>query len=124
MKARLHRHGDSMSTGYITSQSDDLLGVFDARGGLGEVSLQFVQQTQLVEREGNQVVIVADTSLTETHTQGSSPTSRPQKTPPPVCLCGRYLDRTCVKHSSACSNLPRCFRQSPFNIWTRQLSSG
>lgn len=86
MKARLHRHGDSMSTGYITSQSDDLLGVFDARGGLGEVSLQFVQQTQLVEREGNQVVIVADTSLTETHTQGSSPTSRPQKTPP-QCVC-------------------------------------
>lgn len=45
-----------------------------------------------------------------------------------LCLCACvhacYLDSTCVKHSSACSNLPRCFRQRPFNIWMRQLSSG
>lgn len=44
---------------------ENLLGIFDVRGGLGEVSLLFVQQTQLIEREGDQVVIISDTTLTE-----------------------------------------------------------
>lgn len=44
--------------------TDNLLGVFDVRGSLDDVPLFFVQKTQLVEREGNQVVIVSDTALT------------------------------------------------------------
>lgn len=44
---------------------ENLLGIFDVRGGLGEVSLLFVQQTQLIEREGDQVVIISDLTLTE-----------------------------------------------------------
>lgn len=42
----------------------DSLGVLDVGGGLGEVSLLFIQQTQLIEGEGDQVVIVPDTRLT------------------------------------------------------------
>ncbi len=44
---------------------ENLLGIFDACGGLGEVSLLFIQQTQLIESEGDQVVIISDTTLTE-----------------------------------------------------------
>lgn len=40
------------------------LGILDVSGGLGEVSLLFIQQTQLIESKRNQVVIVSDTALT------------------------------------------------------------
>lgn len=43
----------------------NLLGVFDIGGGLKEVSLLFIQQTQLVKGERNQVVIISDPTLTE-----------------------------------------------------------
>lgn len=44
---------------------ENLLGIFDVCGGLGKVSLLFIQQTQLIESEGNQVVIISDATLTE-----------------------------------------------------------
>lgn len=43
------------------------LGVFDVGGGLKEVSLLFIQQTQLVKGERNQVVIISDPTLTGEH---------------------------------------------------------
>lgn len=43
------------------------LGVFDVGGSLREVSLLLVEEAQLVEREGNQVVVVPDAPLTGEH---------------------------------------------------------
>lgn len=44
---------------------ENLLGIFNVSSGLGEVSLLFIQQTQLIKSEGNQVVIIPDATLTE-----------------------------------------------------------
>lgn len=41
----------------------NLLGFLNVRGGLNEVALLFVQQTQLVEGERDQVVVVPDATL-------------------------------------------------------------
>lgn len=50
----------------------DLLGVLDAGGGPAEVPLLLVEQTQLVEREGDQVVVEPDPTLTESaHTENT-----------------------------------------------------
>lgn len=51
----------------------NLLGLFNVCDGLGEVSLLFIKQTQLIESEGNQVVIISDMILSESthkHTDG------------------------------------------------------
>lgn len=45
-------------------EKQDLLGFFYVGGGLDEVSLLFIEQTQLVQREGDQVMIVSDPTLT------------------------------------------------------------
>lgn len=50
----------------------NVLGIFDVRGCFGNVSLLFIQQTQLVECEGNQVVIVSDATLAERNARLSS----------------------------------------------------
>ena len=41
-----------------------VLSVLDEALGFGEVSLQLVEQTQLIQGEGHQVVIIPDATLT------------------------------------------------------------
>lgn len=54
-----------MQTLSVKRVEGDSLGVFDVGGSLREVSLLLVEEAQLVEREGNQVVVVPDAPLTE-----------------------------------------------------------